>query len=134
MINVCVAGAAGRMGQAVVAAVTAAEGMHVAVRADPMLAGEGTAADLPAALAATPCDVVVDFTQPHTVFANTLAALDAGVHAVVGTTGLSDDQVAEIRARADAGMANVLIAPNFAVGAVLMMRFAAEASRHMPKA
>lgn len=134
MINVCVAGAAGRMGQAVVAAVTAAEGMRVAVMADPMLSGEGTAPDLPAALASTPCDVVVDFTQPHIVHANTLAALDAGVHAVVGTTGLSDAQVAEIRARAEGGAANVLIAPNFAVGAVLMMRFAAEASRHMPKA
>lgn len=134
MINVCVAGAAGRMGQAVVAAVTGAEGMRVAVAADPALSGEGSAPDLPTALAATPCDVVVDFTRPDTVYANTLAALDAGVHAVVGTTGLTDEQVAEIRTRAEAGRANALIAPNFAVGAVLMMRFAAEASRHMPKA
>lgn len=134
MINVCVAGAAGRMGQAVVAAVGAAEGMRVSVAADPALTGEGTAADVAAALAANPSDVVVDFTRPDTVFANTLAALDAGVHAVIGTTGLTADQVDEIRARADAGTANVLIAPNFAVGAVLMMRFAAEASRHMQKA
>ena len=52
----------------------------------------------------------------------------------MGTTGIDDAQLAEIRRRADAGAANCLIAPNFAIGAVLMMRFAAEASRHMPKA
>lgn len=134
MINVCVAGAAGRMGQAVVAAVEAAEGMRVAIAADPALDGAGTAPDVAAALAAESCQVIVDFTRPDTVYANTLAALDAGVHAVIGTTGLSDEQVAEIRGRAESGPANVLIAPNFAVGAVLMMRFAAEASRHMAKA
>jgi 4-hydroxy-tetrahydrodipicolinate reductase len=55
------------------------------------------------------------------------------VHAVVGTTGLSEAQVAELRALAEAGPANMVIAPNFAVGAVLMMRFAAEASRHMTR-
>lgn len=134
MIDVCVAGAAGRMGQAVVAAVSAADGMRVAVRADPALSGEGTAADLSGALAQSPCQVVVDFTRPDTVFANTMTALRAGVHAVVGTTGLSDRQLDEIRALAENGPANALIAPNFAVGAVLMMRFAAEASRHMAKA
>ena len=134
MIDVCVAGAAGRMGRAVVAAVGAAEGMRVSVAADPLLAGEGTAPDVPTALGAHPSDVLVDFTRPDTVHANALAALEAGVHAVIGTTGLSDAQVAEIRARAEAGPANALIAPNFAVGAVLMMRFAAEASRHMAKA
>lgn len=131
MIDVCVAGAAGRMGQAVVAAVGAADGMRISVAADPALSGPGTASDVAGALADTHADVVVDFTRPDTVFANTIAALDAGVHAVVGTTGLSAEQVDEIRSRADAGPANVLIAPNFAVGAVLMMRFAAEASRHM---
>ena len=122
------------MGQAVVAAVGAADGMRVSVAADPALTGAGTAPDVARALADTHADVVVDFTRPDTVFANTIAALDAGAHAVVGTTGLSAEQVEEIRARAEAGPANVLIAPNFAVGAVLMMRFAAEASRHMAKA
>jgi 4-hydroxy-tetrahydrodipicolinate reductase len=134
MIDVCVAGAAGRMGQAVVAAVADAEGMRVSVQADPALSGPGTAPDIVAALSAHPAQVIVDFTRPDTVYANTIAALDAGVHAVVGTTGLTEAQVADIRARADSGPANVLIAPNFAVGAVLMMRFAAEASRHMSKA
>lgn len=134
VIDVCVAGAAGRMGQAVVAAVGAAEGMRVSVAADPALRGEGTASDVAGALRDHHASVVVDFTRPDTVYGNTLAALDAGVHAVVGTTGLTDEQVGEIRRRAESGPANVLIAPNFAVGAVLMMRFAAEASRHMPTA
>jgi len=62
------------------------------------------------------------------------ACLDAGVHCVVGTTGLTDEQMADLTRRAESGPANLLVAPNFAVGAVLMMRFAAEASRHMPKA
>jgi 4-hydroxy-tetrahydrodipicolinate reductase len=134
MIDVCVAGAAGRMGQAVVAAVGDAEGMRVSVQADPVLSGPGTAPDVAAALSEHPAQVIVDFTRPDTVYANTIAALDAGVHAVIGTTGLTDAQVDEIRSRADSGPANVLIAPNFAVGAVLMMRFAAQASRHMEKA
>lgn len=135
MINVCVAGAAGKMGQAVVAAVGAERDMRVAVQADPAIAaGPGVAADLPSALAGGGVDVIVDFTRPDTVYANVIAALEAGVHAVVGTTGLTGAQVEEIRRRAEAGSANVLIAPNFAVGAVLMMRFAAEASRHMAKA
>jgi 4-hydroxy-tetrahydrodipicolinate reductase len=77
---------------------------------------------------------MVDFTIPDTVFGNVTAALRAGVHCVVGTTGLTDVQLAEIRELAESGPANALIAPNFAVGAVLMMRFAAEASKHMRKA
>jgi 4-hydroxy-tetrahydrodipicolinate reductase len=135
MIRVMVTGAAGRMGSAVVDAVSAAEGMQVVARVDPALdPGPGAFADLGAALAAGGVDVAVDFTQPALVFDNTCAYLDAGVHAVIGTTGLTDRQLEEIRARADSGPANAVIAPNFAVGAVLMMRFAAEASRHMPAA
>ena len=135
MIDVCVSGAAGRMGRAVVAAVGAEHDMRVAMVVDPVLAGEPDGhADVPSALAATTPDVMVDFTIPETVFANATAALRAGVHVVIGTTGLTEEQVAEIRGLAESGAANALIAPNFAVGAVLMMRFAAEASRHMRKA
>jgi 4-hydroxy-tetrahydrodipicolinate reductase len=135
MLRVCVSGAAGRMGRSVVAAVGAEEDMQVAARVDPVLAGEPACfRDLPAALAAGGIDVLVDFTRPEAVFDNAHAALVAGVHAVVGTTGLSAEQVEDLRALAEAGPANIVIAPNFAVGAVLMMRFAAEASRHMPRA
>jgi 4-hydroxy-tetrahydrodipicolinate reductase len=135
VIDVCVTGAAGRMGRAVVGAVGREADMRVAMAVDPALDGQaGAYPDLDSALAEGTPDVLVDFTIPDTVFANARAALRAGVHVVVGTTGLGEDQVAELRALAEEGSANALIAPNFAVGAVLMMRFAAEASRHMRKA
>jgi 4-hydroxy-tetrahydrodipicolinate reductase len=137
VIGVLVSGAAGRMGQAVLDAVGGAADMAVAARADPALPpGEATFADVPSALITLGgvLDVMVDFTQPAVVFENARACLAAGVHAVIGTTGLSEDQLAEIRRLAAVGPANAIVAPNFAVGAVLMMRFAAEASRHMPKA
>jgi 4-hydroxy-tetrahydrodipicolinate reductase len=135
VIAVCVSGAAGRMGRAVVGAVESQPDMRVAASVDPALgAGEGVYADLSSALAGAEADVLVDFTRPEAVFANARAALAAGVHAVIGTTGLTPEQVEELRALAEAGAANAVIAPNFAVGAVLMMRFAAEASRHMPRA
>ena len=135
MIDVCVSGAAGRMGRAVVGAVGAEPDMRVTMVVDPILAGENDGyADVPSALAAGTPQVMVDFTVPQTVFANARAALEAGVHVVVGTTGMSDAQVDELRALAESGPANALVAPNFAVGAVLMMRFAAEAARHMQRA
>jgi 4-hydroxy-tetrahydrodipicolinate reductase len=123
-IRVAVAGAAGRMGQAVVAAVEGADDMRLAGSADPAL---GTAlADV-----LGDADVVVDFTRPETALANALECLEAGVHVVIGTTGFDEAALREAAARA---RANVFIAPNFAISAVLMMRFAAEASRHMAKA
>ena len=131
----CVSGAAGRMGRAVVGAVGAEPDMRVTMVVDPILAGEPDGyADIGSALASGTPQVMVDFTVPQSVFANARAALEAGVHAVVGTTGLTDAQVDELRGLAESGPANALIAPNFAVGAVLMMRFAAEAARHMPRA
>jgi 4-hydroxy-tetrahydrodipicolinate reductase len=126
MIAVAVAGAAGRMGQAVCEAVEGAEDMELVGRADPLL---GTALEdvLPDA------EVVVDFTTPDTALSNALACLRAGVHVVIGTTGFDPAPLSQTRP-AQGSAANVLIAPNFAIGAVLMMRFAAEAARHMPKA
>ncbi len=135
MIRVIVAGAAGRMGQAVAGAVDGDQEMQVAALVDPVLdPGPGHYGDLASALADAEADVVVDFTRPSVVFENALGALRAGVHAVVGTTGLDDEQVETLGAQAAKSAGNILIAPNFAVGAILMMRFAAEASRHMPRA
>lgn len=135
MIAVLVAGAAGRMGRTVCAAVEGAGDMTLAARVDPELApGPGVFPDVGSALARGGCEVAVDFTRPEAVLANARACLRAGVHVVIGTTGLGAEAVEEIRALAESGSANALIAPNFAVGAVLMMRFAAEASRHMDKA
>ena len=120
-LRVAVAGAAGRMGQAVVAAVEAADDLELTGRADPAL---GTSvADVLA-----DADVVVDFTQPDTALANALECVAAGVHVVIGTTGFDPEPLRDARG------ANVFIAPNFAISAVLMMRFAAEASKHMAKA
>ena len=73
-------------------------------------------------------DVVVDFTAPGSALQNALDCLAAGVHVVIGTTGFDAAPLAQARG------ANVLIAPNFAIGAVLMMRFAVEAARHMAAA
>ena len=135
MQSVCVCGAAGRMGRAVVAAIEAETDMRVRAAVDPALTpGERRYPSLAPALDAGGIDALVDFTQPDVVFGNARDALRAGVHAVVGTTGLGDGQIVELSALADAGPANLVIAPNFAVGAVLMMRFAAEASRHMARA
>jgi 4-hydroxy-tetrahydrodipicolinate reductase len=123
-IRVAVAGAAGRMGEAVCAAVEGAGDLELTGRADPALGVE-----LAAVLDG--CDVVVDFTRPDTALDNARAALAAGCHVVVGTTGFD---VEGLRAAAEGASANAFVAPNFAIGAVLMMRFAAEASRHMQRA
>ena len=77
------------------------------------------------------CDVVVDFTRPDTALDNARAALDAGVHVVIGTSGFDLDG---LREAARGSSAKAFFAPNFAIGAVLMMKFAAEASRHMERA
>ena len=124
MIRVAVAGAAGRMGQAVCAAVEGADDMELAGRADPSLgvALEAVLGD---------CDVVVDFTRPDTALDNARTVLAAGRHVVVGTTGFDVDA---LRAAAEASSGRAFVAPNFAIGAVLLMRFAAEASRHMQRA
>jgi 4-hydroxy-tetrahydrodipicolinate reductase len=127
MIRVAVAGAAGRMGETVCAAVEGAEDMELVGRADPAL-GRTLEDVLPDA------EVVVDFTQPDTALENALACLQAGVHAVIGTTGFDIDVLREATAVQQGQTANVLVAPNFAIGAVLMMRFAVEAARHMAKA
>jgi 4-hydroxy-tetrahydrodipicolinate reductase len=124
-LRVGVAGAAGRMGQAVCAAVEAADDLVLAARADPALGVE--LGDV-----LRDCDVVVDFTRPDTALDNARACVRAGVQAVVGTTGWDVDALGD-EAGADR-RANVFVAPNFAIGAVLMMRFAAEASRHMARA
>ena len=124
MIRVAVAGAAGRMGQAVVAAVEDADDMQLTGTADPALGT--TLAD-----ALGDADVVVDFTRPDTALGNALQCLQAGVHVVIGTTGFDIDALRDIGPHPPA---NAFVAPNFAISAVLMMRFAAEASKHMAKA
>jgi 4-hydroxy-tetrahydrodipicolinate reductase len=124
VIRVGVSGAAGRVGSAVCDGVEAADDLELAGRADPQL---GVAlADI-----LGDCDVVVDFTTPDAALDNALACVRAGVHAVIGTTGWDPSPLREFGPHPPA---NVFVAPNFAIGAVLMMRFAVEASKYMPKA
>ena len=124
MIRVGVAGAAGRVGATVCEAIESADDLELTGRADPQL---GVAlADI-----LGDCDVVVDFTTPDAALDNALACVRAGVHAVIGTTGWDPTPLREFGPHPPA---NVFVAPNFAIGAVLMMRFAAEASRYMAKA
>jgi len=145
MIRVAVAGAAGRMGQTVCAAVQGAEDMELVGRADPLLGV--TLADVLADAATglvgerrrpgrgpVAPQVVVDFTRPDTALENALQCVRAGVHVVIGTTGFDPAPLERAQPEDGRPRANVLIAPNFAIGAVLMMRFAAEAARHMAKA
>jgi 4-hydroxy-tetrahydrodipicolinate reductase len=121
--RVAVAGAAGRMGQAVCDAVEGAEDLTLSGRADPALGVE--LADL-----LEEADVVVDFTVPDTALGNVRACLEAGVHAVVGTTGFDLDAA---RAAAESSGANCFVAPNFAIGAVLLMEVAQKIAPHMPE-
>jgi len=128
-LRVGVAGAAGRMGATVCDAVDGADDLVLAGKADPALGVE--LGDILGDV-----DVVVDFTQPHTATANALACLRAGVHVVIGTSGFDLQPLVDHgRREAPNGVTpNALFCPNFAIGAVLMMRFAAEAAKHMVKA
>jgi 4-hydroxy-tetrahydrodipicolinate reductase len=120
VINVAVSGAAGRMGETVCRAVEGAEDMALVGRADPLL--ETGLADV-----LGDADVVVDFSTPDSALANARACLEAGVHCVMGTSG------ADFSSLEGAGEGNLFVAPNFAIGAVLMMKFAVEAAAHMPE-
>jgi 4-hydroxy-tetrahydrodipicolinate reductase len=125
MTTVGVLGARGRMGRTVVQAVTGADGLTVAAEVD-----EGDPRD-----ALTGCDVVVDFTHPGAVLDNLRWCVDHGLDTVVGTSGFGDERLAQVRDWLSAAPGvRVLVAPNFSVGAVLMMRFAAQAARFFDSA
>jgi 4-hydroxy-tetrahydrodipicolinate reductase len=121
VIKVGVSGAAGRMGSTVCAAVEAAEGMELTAKVDPTL-------DTSLGSVLGEVDVVVDFSTPDTALDNAKACLDAGVQVVLGTTGFDLDA---LRAAAEAGRANCFVAPNFAIGAVLLMEAAQLVAKHM---
>jgi 4-hydroxy-tetrahydrodipicolinate reductase len=138
MIRVAVLGAGGRMGGEVCRAVAEADDLTLVAAADPRnsgaeLHGVRVAGSVEEIATATP-DVAVDFTHPSSVATNVRWCLSHGVHAVVGTTGMEPADLEEIRVLATDGDANCVIAPNFALGAVLLLRFAAEAARHFDAA
>jgi 4-hydroxy-tetrahydrodipicolinate reductase len=123
MTKVAVSGAAGRMGATVCEAVEAADDLELSGLADPSL-GVALADVLDDA------DVVVDFSIPDTALVNVEECLAAGVHVVVGTTGFDLDAA---KAAAEASRANCFVAPNFAIGAVLMMVVSQTIAKHMPE-
>ena len=125
MIRVGVSGAAGRMGSTVCGAVEQAEGMKLTGKADPAL-GTGLGDIL------RDCDVVVEFSTPDTSLENSIACLEAGVHVVVGATGFDLDALKRAAENADAG-ARCFVAPNFAIGAVLLMTLSQQVAEHMPE-
>jgi 4-hydroxy-tetrahydrodipicolinate reductase len=142
-VRVGVVGAAGRMGAEVCRAVAGADGLALVAAVDVSAAGEplrdrtGVDLDLTVsgeldALTAAGAEVAVEFTGPASVGANLRWLLEHGIHAVVGATGIDADDLDAARTLAAEGPANALVAPNFAIGAVLLMRFAAEAARHLP--
>ena len=124
-IKVVVSGAAGRMGKTSCGAVEGAEDMELVGRADPAL-GASVNDVLSGA------DVIVDFTTPDAAPANVLDAIEAGVHAVVGSTGFDLGELRAAVMRADS-KANCFVAPNFAIGAVLMMEASKLIAPHMPE-
>ena len=124
-MRVAVSGAAGRMGEAVCEAVSGAEDMELAGRADPAL--DAALADQLAG-----ADVVVDFSTPETAPLNVATCIEAGVHAVVGTTGFDLDAL-RAAVEGSGGGANCFVAPNFAIGAVLMMQASQLVAAHMPE-
>ena len=144
-LRVAICGAAGRMGREVVRAIVEADGLELVAAIDRHDLGSdaGTLAGMPAiglaiegdlnaALLRTRADVLVDFTLPDSVQTNLRLALAAGVSPVVGTTGLSQSDLAEIDRMAREQGIGAFVAPNFAIGAVLMMQFAAQAARYLP--
>ena len=144
MTTVIVNGACGRMGQAVLKAVQEADGLELVGAVD-IKGGADTGSlvglpangilvetDLEALLARKKPEVMVDFTRPDVVFGNVMTALAHKTSPVVGTTGLSDEQKAEIAKAAEANDTPAFIAPNFAIGAVLLMVMSRQAAKYMP--
>jgi|SRR5690554_4301411 len=146
-IRVVVSGAYGRMGREVVKAVFAQEDMELVGAVDKVGTGvdAGEAAglkkngvliesDLHQTLLNTKPQVVVDFSTPLAVKENIKIILDSGANGVIGTTGLTAESLKELEVLAEQAGKGLLVAPNFAIGAVLMMRFAKEAARFLPEA
>lgn len=141
-VRVLVAGACGKMGREVVKAVSQTEGMDVVAAVDLTHAGEdaGTVAgispigvsvqaDLATAVRESGAQVMVDFTRPDVILSNLRTAVPLGVAAVVGTTGLSATNLDELKGLSTQAGTPIFIAPNFAIGAVLMMQFAQQAAK-----
>ncbi|HRK22746.1 MAG TPA: 4-hydroxy-tetrahydrodipicolinate reductase [Fimbriimonadaceae bacterium] len=136
-IRVAVCGALGRMGKESVRAIQGAKDLELVAQIDQEPFTEGVLscyASLAEAIEATRPDVCVEFTHPTSAVNNALTCLERGVAVVIGTSGLGESEQAQVRESALAHKTPALLVPNFAIGAVLMMRFAEQAARWMPEA
>lgn len=144
-MRVAVIGAAGRMGSYACRAVAESEDLELVAAVDPTAGGrplsqvvgaevEVTVSDELTAVTDAGAEVAIEFTGPSTAGRHLNWLLEHDVHAVVGATGLTEAELDRARQQAAVGQANALVAPNFAIGAVLLMQFAAAAARHLPHA
>jgi 4-hydroxy-tetrahydrodipicolinate reductase len=144
-IRVAVTGAGGRMGREVVKMVLEDPALQLVAAIDPSNVGKdaghligapacGVAVtdDLELSLVESRAAVMIDFTIPQTVMNNTRTAIALGVRPVVGTTGLTPEQIEELDKLCQANGTGGIIAPNFSIGAILMMKFAAQAAKYLP--
>lgn len=147
IIKVAVSGACGRMGKEVIKAVNSSENMEVVAAIDITNVGNDIGAiagidsinvkvqdNLSDALAQIDVDAVVDFTTPDKVYNNAKTIIDSGARPVIGTTGLSKEQIDDLKKLSNDKSIGVFIAPNFTIGAVLMMKFAQMAAKYFDNA
>lgn len=131
MIKVAVCGANGKMGTEVVKAVNNDTDLELVAKID---IKNGEFSSIKEAAEAKQIDVLVDFTQPKSIYENALFCLNNGINIVIGTTGLSDEEIANLKSLSEANKVSCLIAPNFSTGAVLMMMFAKQAAKYFDNA
>lgn len=134
MIKVAVCGSCGKMGQEVVKAVVMDSELELVAKIDIICLGEGTYSSIEEALKENEIDVLVDFTQPASIFENAKYCLKNGIRPVIGTTGLSEAQIKELKDLSSKNNLSCLIAPNFTTGALLMMMFAQQAAKFFDNA
>ena len=130
-MNIAICGANGKMGQQVINAVTNENDMTLVAKID---INDGEFATIKDAQDSVNIDILVDFTQPKSIYENALYCLTNGINIVIGTTGLSDNQIKELKILSEKNNIGCLIAPNFSTGAVLMMKFAQMAAKYFNNA
>ena len=132
MIRVAVCGALGKMGKEVCNAIEESDKTELVAKID--IAGSGTYQSIEDAHRVCDIDVLVDFTQPKSIFENAKYCLNNGIKIVIGTTGLKDDEIEYLKKLSKEQNTSCLIAPNFSTGAVLMMMFAKQAAKYFDNA
>ena len=134
LTKVAVCGSCGRMGQEVIKAVVMDNELDLVAKIDLLCIGEGTYKSIEKAKEENNIDVLVDFTQPKSIFENAKFCLNNNIRPVIGTTGLSDAEITELCELSQEKNLGCLIAPNFSTGAVLMMMFAEKAAKYFDNA